>query len=231
MSEQTPLINLLVYIKSLFRLDLDFDLDGTEEILRKGTNFTGSNAWVLFFAILICSVGLNMNSTAVVIGAMLISPLMGPIMGVGLSLGIQDLTLFKASLKSLISMVLISVLASALYFALTPLQAASSELLARTQPTIYDVLIAAFGGATGIVAGSRKDRGNAIPGVAIATALMPPLCTAGYGLGTGQFNYFLGAFFLFLINTVFIGLATLLFVKYLRFPLREFVDSRTENTT
>ncbi|MBK8505437.1 MAG: TIGR00341 family protein [Saprospiraceae bacterium] len=190
--------------------------------------FKGANLWILIFAIMVCSVGLDINSTAVVIGAMLISPLMGPIMGVGLGVGIYDNDLIIKSLKNLGIAVLISVLTSALYFWISPLDEAQSELLARTSPTLWDVLIALFGGFAGIVAGSRREKSNAIPGVAIATALMPPLCTAGFGLATAQWAYFLGAFYLFLINSVFISLSTYVIVRVMRFRTKEFLDPDRE---
>ncbi len=179
--------------------------------------FRGTNLWILMFAILIASLGLNVNSTAVIIGAMLISPLMGPIIGMGLSVGISDFDLLKQSLKNYGVATLISVLTATLYFFISPLSEARSELLARTSPTLYDVLIAFCGGAAGVLALTTKSKGQVIPGVAIATALMPPLCTAGYGLATAQWSYFFGAFYLFFINTVFIALSTFLGVKLMRF--------------
>jgi len=188
----------------------------------------GANLWILIFAIFVASLGLNVNSTAVIIGAMLISPLMGPIMGMGLSMGINDLALLRKSLLSYLFAAGVSLATSTVYFSITPINAAHSEILARTSPNIYDVLIAFFGGLAGIVAVSCKHRGNVIPGVAIATALMPPLCTAGYGLATLQMTYFFGAFYLFLINTVFIALATLVGVRFLQFPLKQLRDHETE---
>ena len=179
--------------------------------------FRGTNLWILMFAILIASLGLNVNSTAVIIGAMLISPLMSPIIGMGLAVGIGDSEMLKQSLKNYGVATLISVLTATLYFFISPLSEARSELLARTSPTLYDVLIAFFGGAAGVLALTTKSKGQVIPGVAIATALMPPLCTAGYGLATAQWAYFFGAFYLFFINTVFIATATFLGVKLLRF--------------
>ncbi|WP_081413777.1 DUF389 domain-containing protein [Eisenibacter elegans] len=206
----------------------EIDEEGTKQGIRKEINFTGHNAWILIFAIFLASVGLNTNSTAVIIGAMLVSPLMGPIVGIGLAVGINDFPMLKRSVKNLGIAVAISVITSALYFAVTPLSEAQSELLARTQPTIFDVLIATFGGLAGIVAGSRKEKSNVIPGVAIATALMPPLCTAGYGLGTGQWPFFLGAFYLFFINSVFISLSTFVVVRLLNFEKEHLVDPRSE---
>ncbi|MBP7470388.1 MAG: DUF389 domain-containing protein, partial [Flavobacterium sp.] len=163
-------------------------------------SFRGSNLWILACAIIIASVGLNVNSTAVIIGAMLISPLMGPILGAGFSLGIYDFELFKKSLKNLAIATVVSLLTSTFYFYVSPFKETQSELLARTSPNIYDVLIAFFGGLVGVIAITRVEKGNPIPGVAIATALMPPLCTAGYGLAIGNYKYFFGALFLYTIN-------------------------------
>ena len=193
-------------IKAITRLNEDTDVEATLTSIHKSVEFRGVNIWILAFAIIVASIGLNVNSTAVIIGAMLISPLMGPINGVGLAIGISDSELLNKSLKNLLVMVVISLLASTTYFILTPLSDAQSELLARTTPTIFDVLIAFFGGMAGIVAISRKEQPFAvISGVAIATALMPPLCTAGYGLATLQFKFFFGAFYLFFINSFFIA--------------------------
>lgn len=203
------------------------DKENETETIRQissGVYFRGSNLWVLIFAIFIASLGLNTNSTAVIIGAMLISPLMGPIIGMGLSIGINDLELLKSSLKNYMVATVISVLTATVYFVITPLTEAQSELLARTSPTLYDVLIALCGGAAGILALSTKGKGNVIPGVAIATALMPPLCTAGYGLAVGNLYYFFGAFYLFFINTVFICLATYIGVRMLKFTPKTFLD-------
>lgn len=194
------------------------------EQISDGVTFRGANLWVLIFAIFIACLGLNLNSTAVIIGAMLISPLMGPIIGMGLAVGRADLELLKRSLTNYGVSTVISVLTAALYFQLTPLTEAQSELLARTSPTLYDVLIALFGGAAGILALSTGGKGNVIPGVAIATALMPPLCTAGYGLAMGEWSYFFGACYLFFINTVFIALATYVGVRLLQFKPKQFVD-------
>ncbi len=194
------------------------------EQISDGVTFRGANLWVLIFAIFIACLGLNLNSTAVIIGAMLISPLMGPIIGMGLAVGRADLELLKRSLTNYGVATVISVLTAALYFQLTPLTEAQSELLARTSPTLYDVLIALFGGAAGILALSTGGKGNVIPGVAIATALMPPLCTAGYGLAMGEWSFFFGAFYLYFINTVFIALATYVGVRLLKFRPKQFVD-------
>lgn len=217
------------YIKSLASIAEDTDSETTIANIIKGVEFRADNIWVLFFAIIIASVGLNVNSTAVIIGAMLVSPLMGPIMGLGLSIGISDGELLRKSLKNLFIMIVISLVASSFYFLISPLSDAQSELLARTKPTIYDVFIAFFGGLAGILAASRKqEKVTVVSGVAIATALMPPLCTAGYGLGTGQLMYFFGAFYLFFINAFFIALATYLMVRYLHFPRKTFLDQATE---
>ena len=217
-------------IKRQFR-DIAFihksEMDSTDAVrrIRDGIWFRGANVWILVFAIVLASVGLNVNSTAVIIGAMLVSPLMGPIIGVGLSLGINDIDLLKQAARNLLIMVLVSVLASALFFLVSPLRLVNpTELLARTHPTIYDVFIALFGGLAGILETSRKERGTVISGVAIATALMPPLCTAGYGLSHLNGHFFFGALYLFLINSVFIVLATYAVVRYLHFPRVDSAD-------
>lgn len=191
------------------------------ENIDQGVVFKGTNLWVLVFAIFIASLGLNVNSTAVIIGAMLVSPLMGPIMGLGLGMAINDLALLKKSLSNYLFAAGVSLVTSTLFFYLSPINEAHSEILARTSPNIYDVLIAFFGGLAGILAVSSKLKGNVIPGVAIATALMPPLCTAGYGLATLQFSFFFGALYLFIINTVFIALATLMTARILKFPFKQ----------
>jgi uncharacterized hydrophobic protein (TIGR00271 family) len=214
--------------KILGYIELDSELDhfdNIHETIIKDLNFKGTNLWILAFAIIIASVGLNMNSTAVIIGAMLISPLMGPINGMGYSIATYNFLLFTQALKNFSFAVVASLIASTAYFFVSPISTAHSELLARTSPTIYDVLIALFGGLAGIVAISSKLKGNIIPGVAIATALMPPLCTAGYGLATLQFNYFFGALFLFTINTVFIALSSVIISQILKFPIRTIVEA------
>lgn len=217
--------SLLGKILHYFNLDGETDdFDKIHETIEKDINFRGTNLWILIFAIIVASVGLNMNSTAVVIGAMLISPLMGPINGMGYSIATYNFPLFRKAAKNYSFAVLSSLAASTLYFAISPVSTAHSELLARTSPTIYDVLIALFGGLAGIVAISSKLKGNVIPGVAIATALMPPLCTAGYGLATGQFNFFFGALYLFTINTVFIAISSIAVSQILKFPIRTLVD-------
>lgn len=225
--------SLYVQIKAFFARIFDVrqekeDEQETIESIKKGVEFKGTNLWVLIFATFIASLGLNTNSTAVIIGAMLISPLMGPIMGFGLGLGISDFELIKRSFRNFAIATVFSVITSSIYFLISPISEAQSELLARTQPTLYDVLIAFFGGLAGIVASSTKSKGNVIPGVAIATALMPPLCTAGFGLATGNLYYFFGAFYLFFINSVFISLATYLVVRVLKYPKKVFLDKDHE---
>nr|WP_232325378.1 TIGR00341 family protein [Pedobacter panaciterrae] len=213
------------------RFDLQLDKADENDVvisIKKNSDFVGANLWTLIFAILIASIGLNVNSTAVIIGAMLISPLMGPIMGIGLGVGTNDFELVKKGLRNLLIATLISVVVSTIYFWVTPLHDAQSELLARTTPSIWDVFIAFFGGLAGIVAGTRKEKSNVIPGVAIATALMPPLCTAGFGLASGNFYYFLGAIYLYFINSVFICISTYLIVRFLRFGKKHFEDQATE---
>jgi uncharacterized hydrophobic protein (TIGR00271 family) len=194
-----------------------------------GIFFRGANMWILMFATLVASLGLNVNSTAVIIGAMLISPLMGPIMGFGLSMGINDFWLMNRSLRNFGFMVATSIVTATLFFLLAPISGTQSELLARTTPTIFDVAIAFFGGAAGVVAYTRKDRTvTVISGVAIATALMPPLCTAGYGIATAQWQFFGGALYLFLINAVFIALSTYAIVRALKYTHKVQVERRTE---
>lgn len=212
-----------------FNLHLDkADEDDVVISIKKNSDFVGANLWTLIFAIFIASIGLNVNSTAVIIGAMLISPLMGPIMGIGLGIGINDFELVKKGIRNLLIATLISIATSTLYFWITPLHEAQSELLARTTPSLWDVFIAFFGGLAGIVAGTRKEKSNVIPGVAIATALMPPLCTAGYGLATGHIYYFLGALYLYFINSVFICISTFLIVRFLKFRKKFFEDKGYE---
>lgn len=217
------IINILHYLN----LDSEVDnFDTIHESINKDIIFKGTNLWILIFAIIVASVGLNMNSTAVIIGAMLISPLMGPINGIGYSIATYDFLLFRKAVKNLTFAIVASLFASTLYFTISPISTAHSELLARTSPTIYDVLIALFGGLAGIVAISSRLKGNVIPGVAIATALMPPLCTAGYGLATAQFDFFFGALYLFTINTVFIAISSVLISQILNFPIRTLVDEK-----
>ena len=211
---------VLIYLKSLIHISDEIDYENASASIRKNIAFRGTNVFILACAIIIASVGLNVNSIPVIIGAMSISPVMGPILGFGLGLGTEDNHLVKNSLKNFVVMVIISILASTLFFLLSPLSLANpSELLARTKPTIYDVLIALFGGFAGIIETSRKDKGTVIAGVAIATALMPPLCTVGYGISIWNWAYVSGALYLFTINSIFIALATFIAVKYFSFPL------------
>lgn len=219
-------------IRETIRLNDYVDTSAAEKSIRNNIYFRGPNAWILAIATIIASVGLNVNSIPVIIGAMLISPLMGPIFGVGLGLGINDMQLIKSSGKNLLIMVIISLVASFVYFMITPLNLNDpSELLARTNPTIYDVLIALAGGFAGILEQCRKDKGTVFAGVAIATALMPPLCTAGFGLASGNFGYFLGAAYLFVINCIFIMLATYISVKYFGFREVAFADALSQRRT
>ena len=208
------------FMMSLVSMSDQIDKPGTSQAIRKNIYFRGPNVIILICAIIIASVGLNVNSIPVIIGAMLISPVMSPILGFGFGLGVQDDTLVKDSLRNFAVMVVISILASTLFFVLSPLKLEHpTELLARTNPTIYDVLIALFGGFAGMLENSRKEKGMVLPGVAIATALMPPLCTVGYGISVLSWKYILGALYLFLINSIFIALATLLTTRYLKYPL------------
>lgn len=202
------------------------DFDAIHESISKGVVFRGTNLWILIFAIIVASVGLNMNSTAVIIGAMLISPLMGPINGVGYSVATYNFDLFRKSLKNYGFATAAALVTSTVYFLITPIHTEHSELLSRTSPTIYDVLIAMFGGLAGIVAISSTNKGNVIPGVAIATALMPPLCTAGYGLAIANWSYFFGALYLYLINSVFIALSAMVVSQLLKFPRKTYLLSR-----
>ncbi len=202
------------------------DRQKTLATVKNNISFTGANFWILACAIMVASVGLNVNSTAVVIGAMLISPLMGPIVASGFALGIYDFDLLKKSLRNLLIATLVGLGVSFIYFFISPFKEVQSELLARTSPNIYDILIAFFGGLVGVIAVTRVEKGNPIPGVAIATALMPPLCTAGYGLATGNFKFFFGAIFLYTINCVFICIATYSIVKFLNYPAKEHIDQK-----
>ena len=214
MNKITRFLRILVNMKD------HVDVENAAVSIRRGIFFRGPNVFILACAIIIASVGLNLNSIPVIIGAMLISPVMGPILGFGLGVGTNDTVLVKDAFKNFLVMVLISILASTLFYLISPLQLERpTELLARTNPTLYDVLIALFGGFAGILETSRKEKGGTVlPGVAIATALMPPLCTVGYGIAHLEPRFILGAFYLFLINTVFITMATVVTVKYLHFP-------------
>lgn len=216
------------FIKDLMNIREDTDYVGSQKRIKSGIDFKGFNVWILICSIIIASIGLNVNSIPVVVGAMLISPLMGPILGVGLAVGTNDLKTLVRSVKSFGTAVAVSLLTSYIYFLITPLSETTTELLGRTEPTILDVLVAAFGGLAGIIATSRKDPTNVIPGVAIATALMPPLCTAGYGLASGNLTYFAGALYLFLLNSLFICITTFIVIRYLGFPLKQHLDKKRE---
>ena len=216
------------FLKITLNLTNDVDIPAASENIRKNIPFRGPNVYILFVAIIIASVGLNVNSIPVIIGAMLISPLMGPITGLGLGLGTNDRELVLFSIKNLLVMVGISLLAATLYFILTPLEIDNpTELLARTRPTIYDVFIALFGGLAGVLETARKEKGTVIFGVAIATALMPPLCTVGYGIANLSWQYTIGALFLFSINCIFIAMAAYLMAKFLKFPVKTVEEHRT----
>lgn len=209
------------YLKKIIGLARYVDKSAAQSYIMSNVQFEGANLWILFFAIIIASVGLNVNSIPVIIGAMLISPLMGPIVGIGMALGINDMVFLRKSFRNLCIMTITCIIASSLFFIVSPLNLDEpTELLARTNPTIYDVFIALFGGFTVIIEICRKNRttSTAIAGAAIATALMPPLCTAGYGIANANFSYFIGAIYLYFINSVFIALATFLIVRILRFP-------------
>lgn len=216
----------MTYLKGvLFNLhNGEEDKQKTLQTVTNNISFTGSNLWILAGAIFVASIGLNVNSTAVIIGAMLISPLMGPIVGSGFALAIYDFDLLKKSIINLFIATLVGLIVSTIYFYVSPFKEAQSELIARTSPNIYDVLIAFFGGLVGVIAITRVEKGNPIPGVAIATALMPPLCTAGFGLATGNFKFFFGALFLYAINCVFICISTFTIVKYLKYPSKKDAD-------
>ena len=216
------------YIQDILNLRATSDFEKTKSTISDGVSLRGYNLWMLLCSSMLASIGLDTNSAAIIIGAMLISPLMSPILAVGLSVAIHEQQLLVRSIKNLAVAVLISLLSSTAFFLLTPLREVTSEELARTFPTLLDVMVAFFGGIAGIVSISRREPTNAIPGVAIATALMPPLCTAGFGIATARWNYFLGAFYLFFINAVFISLATYLIVKYLHFPSKHYRDPRLE---
>ena len=225
-----PLLRIWVSLRNFVRdtMDLHWEaqVEGTGEIIRKDMIFRGHVVWVLVCSIFIASIGLNTNSPAVIIGAMLISPLMGPILAIGLAIGTNDMRLLRRALKNFAVMVIVALITSTLYFLITPISDLQTEILARTRPTLLDAMIAIFGGIAGIIGVSRRNRGNVIPGVAIATALMPPLCTAGYGLATGQWQFFIGAIYLFALNTIFIAIATFSIIRLLHFPMAKEVDPK-----
>src|SRR6056297_2819698 len=229
---KTVLKEIAAFLRELLDIHEDTDRDTTMEIVKRDISFKGHNAWILVFSIFVASIGLNVSSTAVVIGAMLISPLMGPIVGIGFSVAINDIDTLKRSLVNLGVMVFLSVLTAFLYFLISPIKEETPELVARTYPTILDVLVAIFGGIALIVAKTKKGAiASVIMGVAIATALMPPLCTVGYGLAIGNWSYAGGALYLFSINAVFIALSTFVVTKLLGFPLVKYANSRKRRRT
>jgi len=220
-------LSLKIFLFELLDFRHDTDREATISAIKADISIKGATAWILICSIFVCSIGLNADSTAVVIGAMLISPLMGPILGVGLSVATNDIDTLKKSMINLGTMIVLSLLTAALCFLILPLYEENSELFARTKPDIRDVLIAFFGGLALIIARTKKGTiATVIFGVAIATALMPPLCTAGYGLSQGNWGYFKGAMYLFAINTLFIALATFLVLKFLRLPMLTYSNSR-----
>lgn len=217
--------SLKEYLPKLLSIRTGTDKEATARTIKEGISIKGQTAWILVFSILIASIGLNVSSTAVVIGAMLISPLMGPILGIGFSVGVNDVDMLKGSIINFGAMVILSILTSFLFFSIPIFKDATPEILARTKPDVRDVLIAIAGGLALIIAISRpRPQFNTVAGVAIATALMPPLCTAGFGLATGQFKYFGGALFLFTINSIFIALAAFAITKYLQFPMLKYIN-------
>ena len=227
--------DLLEWFKGVLDIDEGSDIEGTIKSIKENKKMQGTNVWMLFASIIIASIGLQVNSGAVIIGAMLISPLMSPILGVGLGVGINDRDLLIGSLIHLMASFVVALATSVLFFKLSPFTNPyniSEEILARTSPQFLDVLVAFFGGIAGIVSGSRKDKSNALPGVAIATALMPPVCVAGFGLAIGNWTIFLSSFYLFFLNSVFIALATYIMVRYMRFPYKRWVNAanRRKNT-
>ncbi len=220
-------------VKDYFRKLLDMrsnmlSYDELHDMMEENTIIHGANMWILMMAILIASIGLNVNSTAVIIGAMLISPLMSGILTMGYSLAIRDISMLKHAASRFATQVVISLITSTVYFLLSPLHTATSEMIARTSPTLWDVLIALFGGIAGSIGNTRKKTSNVIPGVAIATALMPPICTVGYGIATAQLSFILGASYLFLINMLFIALSAFFVTKLLRVPAHTELDAKKE---
>lgn len=214
------------YLKNLIQLRGNIDSKSIKEAIYEDMVFRGPTVWILVCSIVIASIGLNVSSAAVVIGAMLISPLMSPIVAIGLAVGTYNWPKLMSALKNFAIMVLVSLITSYLYFLISPLKVPSPEIISRTEPTLLDVFIAFVGGSAGIIAISQKKISNVIPGVAIATALMPPLCTAGFGLATLNFGYFWGGFYLFILNSIMIALATYIVVTYLKFPNYKYLDEK-----
>lgn len=219
------------FFSELLNLRDGLDSEGTIISIKNNKRMQGANAWLLMCSIMVASLGLDLNSPAIIIGAMLISPLMAPILGIGLSIGINDRNMLSISLKNILIAIAIALLTSYLYFKLTPLGRLTSEIEARTAPTFLDVMVAFFGGIAGIISISRREPSSALPGVAIATALMPPLCVTGFGLAKGQWDIALNSFYLFFLNTAFVALATYLIVRYLKFPFKEFQDLAEKRRT
>lgn len=227
-SAATLFKDIAEFLRRVLSLHDGLDREGTMEGIRRDVDFKGHAAWILIFSILIASIGLSVGNIPIIIGAMLISPLMGPILGVGLAAGINDIELLKRSVLNFAVMTVIGIVISAMYFLIIPIPEINIELRDRTQATLLAIGVALFGGAAGIIAGSRRQKSNVVPGVAIATALMPPLCTVGFGLATLRWEFFFGALYLFLINSVFIALPTYLYIRYLKFPMKEFLDPKRE---
>ncbi len=221
-------VDLYAFLSSVLSLSEGLDREGTIEGIRKDVEFKGHAAWILIFSILIASIGLSVGNIPIIVGAMLISPLMGPILGIGLAAGTNDIELLRKSMLNLGISVVIGIVISAIYFLIIPIPEINIELRDRTQATLLAIGVALFGGAAGIIAGSRRQKSNVVPGVAIATALMPPLCTVGFGLATLRWEFFFGALYLFFINSVFIALPTYLYIRYMKFPMKEFIDPAKE---
>ncbi|MCG8573276.1 MAG: DUF389 domain-containing protein [Flavobacteriales bacterium] len=217
------------FLRTILSLRKDtYDVDSVVNEIQGGIEFKGYNVWILICSIIVASVGLNLGSTAVIVGAMLISPLMGPIRGIGFGVAMNDFQMLVSSVKNFGVTVGISIVVATLYFWASPLNGLNSELLGRTSPTFMDVVIAFFGGLAGVIAAAKGKNDTVIPGVAIATALMPPLCTAGFGIAHGEWTYFVGASYLFLLNSLLIALSTILFIRYIRFPKKEYVTPKIE---
>lgn len=225
------LLGIWDFFKELTNLRTGIDVEGTIVSIKNNKRMVGANAWLLMCSIMVASLGLDLNSPAVIIGAMLISPLMSPILGVGLAVGINDRKSLSTSLRHFLVSIAIALVTSTLYFLITPLGEETHEILSRTKPNLLDGLVAVFGGLAGIISATRKDKSNAIPGVAIATALMPPLCVAGYGLAKFNFSIFLNSFYLFFLNSFFIALSTYIIVRLLRFPHKVYVDENEKRKT
>lgn len=220
-----------MWLKSLINLEEGLDREGTVISIKSGKMMRGANAWLLMCSIMVASLGLDLNSAAVIIGAMLISPLMSPILGIGLAVGINDREAFFLAIRQFSISILIALVTSSIYFLITPLGEITPEIEGRTAPTFLDGLVAVFGGLAGIISSSRKEKSSAIPGVAIATALMPPLCVTGFGIATGNWSVALNSFYLFFLNSFFIALTTFLIIRLLRFPLKEKLEEQEGRRT